>query len=438
MKAKLAPVFLGHADDPEFTGQVENLRKLLEEEAEILEPVKIGFSVPDADAVLFPQLIGEAFKQMENIRKMHIPVLVVTSEFGTVAMWDWEIVTFLRAGGIKTFAPYSLELTKTICRALALKREMKNTKFLVFQDNPGDGMQAGIFKRFYWWEDECSKNIRHKFGIAIEKRSFKKLGEDARKISDEEVKRAAKDWDIRMENVSGKAFGSAVKMYLAVKREISGDKSIRGVGMNCLNESFYSDTTPCLAWDRLFEEEGLLWACEADTLSLLTEYITYNSLRAPLMMSNMYPFLVGMAALKHEKINEFPSVREPDNCILVVHCGYMGMLPCSFCTEWALKPKVLEIVDGNAVMIDARMAEGDVTLAKLHPSLEKLLVIGGRIEEYVQYPGSDCRNGALVRVKDGHKVMDKLYSHHDILMQGDRAVQLELVSKVLEIEAERI
>ena len=94
-------------------------------------------------------------------------------------MWDWEIVSFLKAEGLKTFAPYNLDLTKAICKSLAVKRDLRQTKFLVFQDNPGEGFQADIFIRFYWWEDRCTQDMKQKFGVTIEKRSFKKFGEAA-------------------------------------------------------------------------------------------------------------------------------------------------------------------------------------------------------------------------------------------------------------------
>ncbi len=87
-------------------------------------------------------------------------------------MWDWEIITFFKAEGIETFAPYSLDLTKTICRTLAVKSQMRETKFLIFQDNPGDGMQASIFKRFFWWEEECIRRIKDKFGITVVKKKL--------------------------------------------------------------------------------------------------------------------------------------------------------------------------------------------------------------------------------------------------------------------------
>lgn len=371
MKARLIPLYFKSGKNDEFNKQVDTLRNLLSEDAEILEPVKLGSHLPEAEAVLFPQLVGEAYKQINDLRKIRLPLLIVTSEFGTVAMWDWEIVSFLNSEGLTTFTPYNLELTKTICRALGLKRELKQTKFLVFQDNPGEGFQASIFKRFFWWENRCVQLIKNRFGITIIKKSFKKLGQEAKQIPDEEAEKVLKQWRIRRQELSERALKSAIKLYIAVKRHLEADQSIRGVGINCLNESHFSDTTPCLAWNMLFQELGIMWACEADIMSLTTKYIVHKSLNVPTMMSNVYPFLMGMAALKHEKVDRFPRVEEPENHLLVAHCGYLGVLPEPFSTEWTLRPKVLAIVDENATVIDARLPLGKITLVKLDPTLSK-------------------------------------------------------------------
>jgi L-fucose isomerase-like protein len=257
-------------------------------------------------------------------------------------------------------------------------------------------------------------------------------------ISDSEAEAELKNWSINTsEDLPQKALCNAVKLYLAVKEDIEKEDSVVGVGINCLNESKYSDTTPCLAWNMLYEKKGILWACEADVMSLLTAYIVSNSLDAPVMMSNIYPFLMGQAALKHERIPSFPEiVDEPENHILVAHCGYVGVIPKSFATEWTLRPKVLEIVDENAHVIDARLPTGDITLVKLDPSLSKILAIEGTAKGYVQYPGSDCRNGLVIKVNDGHEVIRKVYSHHQILVPGYHSREIELIGKVMNLEVE--
>ena len=166
-------------------------------------------------------------------------------------------------------------------------------------------------------------------------------------------------------------------------------------------------------------------------MAMLTKYLLHHSLDAPIMMTNMYPFLLGQAALKHERISHFPEVADPENHILVAHCGYLGVLPRAFSTEWTLRPKVLAIVDQNASAIDARLPEGDVTLAKLGPRLDSLSLAEGALTGYAQYPGSDCLNGGVIRVRDGHRLMNSLSSHHYLLMTGHQRTTLELVSRVL-------
>ena len=436
MKARLIPIYFPTARDADFDEQLKVLKELLANEADILEPVALGDDVPEADAVIFPQLVGEAYRQIENFKKIDMPLIACTSEFGTVAMWDWEIVTFLKAAGLKVFAPYTIELTRTICRTLALKREMKQTKFLIFQDDPGSGFQGYICKRFYWWEDECTQAIKDKFGITIEKRSFKQLAAEAKLISDEEAQACLDDWQLNTLDLGSRPLLSGAKLYLAIVRAIGDDTSIKGVGLSCPNESAFTDTTPCLAYSMLYEKNGIFGICEADTVSLLTNYIINSSLDAPIMMSNVYPFLIGMAALKHEKIQEFPNVPDPEHHLLVAHCGYFGCMPRAIAKEWTLRPRVLEIVDDNATSIDARFPEGDITITKLHPSMGKLQIIEGELEEYVQYPGSDCRNGGLIRIKNGYALMNDLYSHHSCFTPAKIRPELEIMCKVLDIEAE--
>ena len=437
MKARLLPLYFKNSKNNEFDKQVYTLKELLNDQADFLEPVELGSILPEADAIVFPVLIGEAYKQVIEIKKITKPIIALTSEFGTVAMWDWEIITFLKAEGLKVFAPYDLSLTKVICRALSVKNEMKSTKFLVFQDEPGvAGMQPEILKRFYWWEDSCTQLMEEKFKIKIVKKSFKKLAEAAKAISDTEIQEKLQQLKVNKEGVSVRALNSALKIYLAIKREIENEGNVGGVGINCLNESSYSDTTPCLAYNLLFQEEGILWVCEGDTMSLMTKYMVYKSLEAPIIMSNLYPFLMGMAALKHEKIDKFPEIREPENCILVAHCGYFGLTPQCFSCEWTLRPGALVIVDENAIAIDAKMPLGKITLVKLHSSFDRLQVIEGNLEEYVQYPGSDCRNGGIIRVRNGRRLMDLLYSHHSCIITGHKSAEIELVAKVFDLTIE--
>ena len=438
MKAKLTPVFFQTATDTDFVKQVDVLKEKLKDDAEILTPTALGDKLPEGtDAVVFPQMLGDAYQRLSAFKSLPQPILVVTSEFATVSMWDWEINNYLASHGIKVIAPPNLETTIKACKAIALKKQLKQSKLLVFQDDPGEGYQADIFKRFYWWEDECIKSIQEKFGVKVEKKSFKKLGGNAKSISDDDALIEWEHWKARIPvgKISEHQILSAVKVYMALKQELDKDPSIIATGINCLNESDCSNTTPCLAWNMLFEERNMVWGCEADIVVMLTEVLVGKSLGVPFMMTNLYPFLMGMAALKHEHIPSFPEVEsEPENHILAAHCGYLGVVPQSFSTDWTLRGKVLDIVNNNATAIDARMPEGDMTLVKLMPPFDKLSVVEGEITKYAQFTDSHCLNGAVMKVPNGKRMINELASHHYILTSGHNLSDLEMISKVFDLE----
>lgn len=443
MKAQLVPIYFKTADDPDFLAQLTKLRELLVDEAEILAPVKLGSKIPETDGVIFPQMLGEAFREADKIAKLPQPLLVVTSEFGTVSMWDWEINSFLSAKGIRVIGPTNLDKTKQACKAMALRRQLRSSKLLVFQDNPasGTGNQDDIFKRFYWWEPECVDAIEKKYGVKVEKRSLKKLGEDAKAISDDD---AIKIWEEKKRGtpigkLQSRAVLSAVKLYMAVKQVLDQDPTVLAVGMNCLNESMFSDTTPCLAWNFLYEDQRIIWGCEGDLVSMLTKVLISKTLDVSFMMTNLYPFQMGDAALKHEHILNFPEVDgAPENYILAAHCGYFGVVPQSFSTNWTLKDKVLAIVDDNATAIDARFPTGKITLVKLMPPFNRWSIVEGELPKYAQFKNSHCLNGAVIRVPDGKKLVDDLVSHHYIITTGHNLNDLEMVSKVFELDCVRI
>jgi hypothetical protein len=439
MKAKLVPIYFKTADDPGFSTQLQKLHELLADDAEILSPVLLGAELPDTDGVIFPEMLGAAFGELKKFMKLPQPLLIVTSEFGTVSMWDWEINSFLSSNGVKVIGPTNLEKTKRACRAFALKRQLKHSKLLAYQDNPasGGGKQDAIFKRFYWWEPECIEAIEKKYGVTVVKKSFKQLGKEASAIPDEA---AQKVWEQRkantpIENLTNRAILSAVKVYMAVKRDLDADPNILAAGINCLNESMFSDTTPCLAWNFLYDDQRLVWGCEADLVSMMTKILIGKTIDVPFMMTNLYPFQMGDAALKHEHIPYFPEVEgAPENYILAAHCGYFGVVPQAFSTQWTLKKKVLAIVDDNANAIDGRFAEGDITLVKLMPPFDRWSIVEGDLPKYAQFENSDCLNGAVIRVPNGKKLVDDLVSHHYIITTGHNLNELEMVSKVFDME----
>ena len=441
MRAKVTPLFFDKGRNDDFDIQLDLLKEILADYIEFLEEVPFGASLPpDTDAVLFPQILGDVYGQLADIKAIDVPILIVTTEFGTMAMWDWEVIKYLESEGVEVIAPYNMDQTKNLARALAIKRELKSSKFVVYQDEPAaGGFQPEIFKRFYWYMDECTQRMFTKYGVTLEERSFAKMGSEAKALPDTEAEKVWEEWGDRLPlgNVNVNQRNSALKIYVKLRDALEADSSIKGMGINCLNESQHSDTTPCLAWNMLYEQDQLIWGCEGDTITMLTKYLLHKSLDVPIMMTNMYPFLMGDAALKHERIPYFPEVKgNPDNYILAAHCGYFGVVPQSFATDWKVESKVLAIVDDNAIVLDARLPEGPITLAKLHPTLETMSVIEGEIEKYTQYENSDCLIGAVIRVRDGHQLVSSLTSHHYLILTGHRLAEIRQIAKILNFDIE--
>jgi hypothetical protein len=435
-KARVVPLAFDPEPDEGFHAQCDAIRRLLGDRIDLLPSAVLGRPLPDCDAVILPQVLGQAYRRLDAFRAISVPILIVTSEFGTLSMWDWEILAWLRGEGVDAIAPSDLAQARRVAAALQVRRELATGKFVVYQDDPGDGMQAPIFKRFYWWEDECSQRILARFGLRIEKRSFKELGGRAQAIPDAVAEAAWREKQQPTAGCSGRPVTSAMKLYLALRDDLDADPVIRAMGINCLNESMFSDTTPCLAWSLLHDERGLIWGCEADTVAMLTKHILRRSTGAAVIMTNLYPFLMGQAALKHERIAAFPDVADPENHILVAHCGYMGVIPRSLSTSWTLRLKVLAIVDDNATAIDARLPEGPITMAKLLPTFDTLAATAAELTGYVGYPGSDCLNGGLIRVRDGRRMLERLPSHHALVMVGDHTADLRMIGRVFGLAVE--
>ncbi len=434
LKAAVVPLMFKEANERErgeYLEQLERLKELYGDTAEFLDTVIVGEPIPECDAVLFPQLIGSGYHYKDAYQAYGKPILVITSRFGTVDMWDWELISYMRSAGLNVFSPYNVELGKVIFRSLAAKTHLKGAKFLMFQDDPGEGMQAYIFKRFYWWEKECTETMERVFGIRMIYSSWKAVNARADEIDPEKALAEFESWQLPCdERITDEQKTLIGQLYLAIEEKVGELGGVDGIGANCLNESMYSKTTPCTIWNRLFEKYGIIWCCEGDTLTLLSTYILYQALQAPIQMTNIYPFLVGQAAVYHERIDRFPEVADPENYALGVHCGYAGFAPRMFCPRWKVMPKVLAIVDEKATMVDCELPAGDMVLAKIDPSFERITVIPGEIERFVQFPDTDSLNATLLHYSNGERVMEELPSHHQMIIVGKQKAKIIQIAKV--------
>jgi hypothetical protein len=443
----LLPVYLEDQPSDTFHRIFRALKANAGSMANWLDPVPIAQAASAAsnliaDAVVVPDFSGRVYSQLAAFQAIKDrPIILATSEHATVFMWDWEGRDWLRRRGVATLAPNSLTEFHDLLRALAIKRRLPAATMLAYWDDLGAGQQPDIFKRFFWWEEECSDLLRRRLGVTVDKRSFKDLVRRANALPDARIQAAVEalpNWPIDS-GLGGYAREQALRLKLALADDLDATPGVIAAGINCLNESATSVTTPCLAWSLLFEERGLIWGCEADLTSMITQYLVVKALDAPAMMSNLYPFVSGQAALDHERIPYFPAVPDhPEDHILAAHCGFFGLLPPSMTTRWTLRPPVLAIVNRQANVVDAEMAVGSATMIKIRSTMDTLAVTPAQLVRYEQYADSDCLNGALLRVADGPRFVDALPSHHYVIAGGDLLPRLRNIAPVLGLDLEVI
>ena len=65
-------------------------------------------------------------------------------------------------------------------------------------------------------------------------------------------------------------------------------------------------------------------------------------------------------------------------------------------------------------------------------------MIQGQLKGYVEYSNSDCLRGGIIQVPDGHKVMERLYSHHACISTGHHSHALKNVASVLGLDVEEL
>ena len=94
MKAKLLPLYFKERnprETREFEEPLKKLQILYGAEADFLPPQPLGEPVPpDADAIVFPQLLGAVFQYREFIESVSLPIIILTSALwkcGTGRSW---------------------------------------------------------------------------------------------------------------------------------------------------------------------------------------------------------------------------------------------------------------------------------------------------------------------------------------------------------------
>ena len=97
MTARLVPVYFDPGRDQDFDKQLSTLQSLLADSAEILPPVALGQPLPEADAVVFPQLLGEAYRRVADFKALQDFGYGLFANEGSPAGKDFQKPLLLKA-----------------------------------------------------------------------------------------------------------------------------------------------------------------------------------------------------------------------------------------------------------------------------------------------------------------------------------------------------
>ena len=95
------------------------------------------------------------------------------------------------------------------------------------------------------------------FGAKLIYRSWKEVNARAEQMDSARALAEFRSWELPMEGISEEQQTLLGKLYLAIRETIEELGGVDGIGANCLNESMYCRTTPCVIWNQLFEKFGI-------------------------------------------------------------------------------------------------------------------------------------------------------------------------------------
>ena len=104
------------ADDPDFVCHTRRLQRVAGRRSRARRPTPVGRRCPSRRGGL-PADAGRGVPARGRVPRLGLPILVLTSEFGTLSMWDWEIISYLRAEGVEMIAPYNWTRRRCLPRA---------------------------------------------------------------------------------------------------------------------------------------------------------------------------------------------------------------------------------------------------------------------------------------------------------------------------------
>lgn len=261
--------------------------------------------------------------------------------------------------------------------------------------------------------------IKEKFGMKVEYVKSDEVIKGWKNIDEKTAKRVTEEWRRGAQKIVGTGEDDLVavaRLYLLMKKLLK-ERNAHAITMA------YGDDhlpVPCFAYTNL-RDEGILAACEADIISLLSMIILHWLIYKPSFMGNTF-------------------IDPDDNAIIITHCvcprkmaGY-NTSPASYILQNYHNQKFT----GSLTAFVGMSINQEVTVCRLSGDLKNMFVTRGVV---LDCKNSDdckdisgyCRMVVKIKVDAPGKFIHKTSGNHQVMVYGDYREELRELNRLLGI-----
>jgi len=467
VKLNVKPVFINYS--PVLTGQArsvlpeEIVKKSIDEKMNIFSKLKgvnilesylveseedilkLGGELTQDVDFIITQMVGSVYHdgwrhsiptEVRVGSNYNVPLLKLATN-----VWDFlglEVVAALRSLGKKAYYAPSIEQMNKYLRIQRIKKALSKSKLLIFGrvNNRICRITESVMTNIY---DPVL--IKEKTGIEVEYYPIEQLREDLKEISDAEAEKVADNWFkgatsvktlFRKNELDKKYQINLGKLDIAIRKAIETRKATAVAGCEAGMALWPDEAPPCLTFTWL-KDEGIPAACEADINAALPMIMLMFVAEAPADMGNI---LINTGA---EHMMDFEVPNPDDNTIAITH----SVVPRKM-KGFDTKPCEYEIIGthcstcyGANHVSNIDIGEM-VTMSRMSPNADKMLLVKGRITNSVMTPAQGNRQVVYIDIgKSAANFLEEYasdFGNHLTYVFGDHIEETSLLCKELGIE----
>ncbi len=416
-----------------FTEFAESLKKELGPEARLLDPVYQeypeagGFGEQQLAALIADHEEVDLYLIQGNTYPQWPGALIGERYLKPVAMLggyvNWDLSARLRSKALEGYAPADMAELNELIAVLRARKAFQSTRIMIVSDTPFANRPA---------PSACMdlEGLNRRFGIEAELVGYQEFGEERERIENAipEMNRINQEADrllaaaesVRIE----RQWMIPSLVYLEAIRSLMQRHQCNAFTTECFE--FCSrklacewKVVPCLAHS-LLKDQGCPSGCEGDMNALLAMDLLMGVARRSAFMGNLWKRDQGSMTISHN----VPGLKmlgfdQPD-------------LP------YSLQNFIAEGWGPKVQMDMARFDEKTVTIARISPTAERLLLIRGTILACEGQDQPGCSMQVAVKVDDPDGLVRKArnYGFHYALVYGDWTGRVSELAAMLGIEVD--